>query len=130
MVKNLKRRSRNKSIKKTPPSGLVSVKATFTNTIISVGDREGNVLFSCSGGRMFKDARKKTPFAGQSAAKQVALEAYAQGMREVDLVLRGAGRGRKSVMRTFARCGFRLKLLRDLSAIPHNGCRPPKRRRV
>ena len=107
------------------------VQSTFNNTIVSVSDLHGNVIsWSTSGARGFNGSRKSTPFAAQLAAEDAARKAYDHGMRSVAVFVKGPGSGRESAMRAFLHVGMRVTLIRDVTPIPHNGCRPPKRRRV
>jgi small subunit ribosomal protein S11 len=117
--------------KKAPVSGVAHVRTTFNNTIITITDENGDVVGWGSPGKAgFKGSRKSTPFAAQVAADVVARAAYDAGMRKVEVHLRGAGNGRESSIRALANAGLRVTAIKDFTAIPHNGCRPPKRRRV
>ena len=130
MVKQLKRSSGKKN-KKTITSGVVHIKSTFNNTIVNITDQQGNTLFWASaGGSGFKGAKKGTPFAAQSAAEKVAAVAYEQGMRQAEVVVSGPGSGRETAIRALQGCGLEILLIRDITPVPHNGCRPPKKRRV
>lgn len=123
--------SSRKVKKKAPVNGVVHVRTTFNNTIISVTDEQGNVIAWSSPGKAgFKGSRKSTPFAAQIAADVVGRLAYDAGMRKVEVHLRGAGNGRESSVRALAAAGLRVTAIKDFTAVPHNGCRPPKRRRV
>jgi small subunit ribosomal protein S11 len=130
MVKQLKRFSGNKS-RKTRSKGVVHIKSTFNNTIVNITDNEGNTLFwasaGCSG---FKGAKKGTPFAAQSAAEKVVKIAYEQGMRDVEVVVSGPGSGRETAIRAVQGCGLQILVIKDVTPVPRNGCRPPKKRRV
>jgi small subunit ribosomal protein S11 len=130
MVKQLKRFSGNKS-RKTRNKGVVHIKSTFNNTIVNITDNEGNTLFwasaGCSG---FKGAKKGTPFAAQSAAENVGSIAYDQGMRQAEVVVSGPGSGRETAIRALQGCGLQVLVIKDITPVPHNGCRPPKKRRV
>jgi small subunit ribosomal protein S11 len=130
MVKQLKRFSGNKS-RKTRNKGVVHIKSTFNNTIVNITDNEGNTLFwasaGCSG---FKGAKKGTPFAAQSAAEKVVKIAYEQGMRDVEVVVSGPGSGRETAIRAVQGCGLQILVIKDVTPVPRNGCRPPKKRRV
>jgi small subunit ribosomal protein S11 len=107
------------------------IQATFNNTIVTIADLSGNtVSWSSSGSRGFKGSRKSTPFAAQVAAEDAARKAAEHGMREIAVFIRGPGAGRESALRALTTAGFRITLIRDVTPIPHNGCRPPKRRRV
>jgi small subunit ribosomal protein S11 len=117
--------------KKAPVSGVAHIKTTFNNTIISITDEQGNVVAWGSPGKAgFKGSRKSTPFAAQVAADVVARIAYDAGMRKVEVHLKGAGNGRESSIRAIANAGIKVTAIKDFTAVPHNGCRPPKRRRV
>ena len=122
MVKQAKRFSGKKS-KKTVTSGVVHIKSTFNNTIVNITDKQGNTLFWASaGGSGFKGAKKGTPFAAQSAAEQ--------GMRQAEVVVSGPGSGRETAIRALQGCGLQISVIKDITPVPHNGCRPPKKRRV
>ncbi len=113
------------------PHGVAHIQATFNNTIISISDPEGNVLAWSSAGRIgFKGSRKGTPFAAQVAAQSAGNGARDQGVRSVDVVVRGPGAGRESAIRALQSTGIDVKSIKDVTPIPHNGCRPRKRRRV
>ncbi len=113
------------------PAGLVHILATFNNTIISITDLEGNLLAASSAGAVgFKGSRKGTPFAAQQAATIAANAAKEYGLRSVQVHLKGPGAGRESAIRALQAAGIEVKSIRDITPIPHNGCRPPKRRRV
>ena len=130
MVKQLKRVS-NKKSKKTITIGTVHIKATFNNTIVNITDKQGNTLFWASaGGSGFKGAKKGTPFAAQSAAEKVGSLAYEQGMRQTEVVVSGPGSGRETAIRALQGCGLEILVIKDITPVPHNGCRPPKKRRV
>ena len=117
--------------KRNVPHGVAHIQATFNNTIISVSDPEGNVLSWSSAGRIgFKGSRKGTPFAATVAAEQAAKEALGLGMRRVHVRVQGPGSGRESAMQALAAAGLTIRSIRDVTPIPHNGCRPPKKRRV
>lgn len=120
-----------KKVKKNIQSGVVHVQSTFNNTIITITDVAGNVIaWSSSGVRGFKGSRKSTPFAAQVAAEDAAKKAMEHGMRSVSVCLNGPGAGRESALRALQSAGFKISLIRDITPVPHNGCRPPKRRRV
>ncbi len=117
--------------KKTVLIGVVNIKSTFNNTIINITDPQGNTLFwGSSGSGGFKGTKKGTPFASQFAAEKVATVAYEQGMRKVVVVVNGPGSGRETAIRTLKGCGFQILVIKDITPVPHNGCRPPKKRRV
>jgi len=130
MIKQIKRFS-GKKTKKTITVGVVHIKSTFNNTIVNITDNEGNTLFWASaGGSGFKGAKKGTPFAAQSAAEKAATVAYDQGMRQADVVVSGPGSGRETAIRALQGCGLEVLRIKDITPVPHNGCRPPKKRRV
>ena len=111
--------------------GIVHISASFNNTLISITDTQGNLIAqSSSGARGFRGSRKGTPFAAQQAAGEAARKAVEAGMREVEVRVKGPGGGRESAIRAVAQAGIRVNSIRDTTPIPHNGCRPPKRRRV
>lgn len=117
--------------KRNIPVGIVHVLATFNNTIITFSDTRGNaVSWASSGQSGFKGSRKSTPFAAQVAAETAAQKAKDNGMRTVGIYVKGPGTGREAAVRAVASAGFRVAFIRDVTPIPHNGCRPPKRRRV
>jgi small subunit ribosomal protein S11 len=111
--------------------GIVHINATFNNTLITVTDMEGNtVVWTSAGNSNFKGTRKGTPFAAQVAARTAAEKVMEHGMREVDVRVKGPGSGRESSIRAIQATGLKIRSIRDVTPIPHNGCRPPKRRRV
>ncbi len=117
--------------KKNIPQGIVHIQATFNNTIVTITDKQGNtVSWSSAGTQGFKGSRKGTPFAAQMAAEQAARVASEHGMRSVEVELRGPGSGREAALRALQMTGIEVTVIRDVTPIPHNGCRPPKRRRV
>jgi small subunit ribosomal protein S11 len=125
------RRGTKKKIKKNVPVGIAHIKATFNNTIITITDPQGNVVaWSSAGVRGFKGSRKSTPFAAQLAAEDAARRAREHGMDQVAVHVKGPGSGRESALRALANSGIKITMIRDTTPIPHNGCRPPKRRRV
>ena len=120
-----------KKAKKNVQSGIAHVTASFNNTIVTITDVSGNVVsWSSSGVKGFKGSRKSTPFAAQLAAEDAAHKAMEHGMKSVNVFIKGPGAGRESALRALAATGLRINLIRDLTPIPHNGCRPPNRRRV
>ncbi len=126
-----KQKKYKKKERKNIPIGIVFIKATFNNTLISITDTEGNLVAqSSSGARGFRGSRKGTPFAAQQAAVDVARKASEVGMREAEVRVKGPGGGRESAIRAINNAGIRVTAIRDTTPIPHNGCRPPKRRRV
>jgi small subunit ribosomal protein S11 len=117
--------------KKNIVAGVAHVKATFNNTMITITDRQGNAIaWSSSGSLGFKGSRKSTPYAAQVAAEKAASRAIEHGMKNIDVEVMGPGSGRESALRTFQTLGLIVGSIRDVTPIPHNGCRPPKRRRV
>lgn len=122
---------KKKRSKKNVPMGVAHIQATFNNTIITITDLNGEVVSWCtSGSKGFKGSRKSTPYAAQVAAEDAAKKAMDCGMRSVSVLVKGPGSGRESAVRALANAGLKVNLLRDITPIPHNGCRPPKRRRV
>ncbi|MCX5685736.1 MAG: 30S ribosomal protein S11 [Planctomycetota bacterium] len=120
-----------KKIKRSVAKGVVHVKATFNNTIITITDPAGNVLCTDSAGTIgFKGSRKSTPFAAQRAAEACADKAIKMGMHEVEVRIKGPGSGRESAVTALQAAGLKVTAIEDVTPIPHNGCRPPKRRRV
>lgn len=120
-----------KKEKKNILSGIVHIQSTFNNTIITITDPAGNVIaWSSSGVQGFKGSRKSTPFAAQLAAENAAKKAMEHGMKEVEVYVKGPGAGRESALRSLQATGFHIIKIKDVTPIPHNGCRPPKRRRV
>jgi small subunit ribosomal protein S11 len=131
MANRAAKTSKGKKEKKNVPSGIVHIQSTFNNTIVTVTDNDGNVIASASAGRMgFKGSRKSTPFAAQMAAQDALKQAMEQGMRTAEVRVKGPGVGREAALRALQAEGFTVSLIRDVTPIPHNGCRPPKRRRV
>lgn len=125
------RRTGKKKEKKNIPVGVAHVQATFNNTIITFTDLKGNVVSWASSGQSgFKGSRKSTPFAAQVAAESAARRAQENGMRTVGILVKGPGSGREAAMRAINNAGFKVNFIRDVTPVPHNGCRPPKRRRV
>jgi small subunit ribosomal protein S11 len=124
-------RTKKKKERKNIPVGVAHIKATFNNTLVTITDPAGNVIsWSSSGVQGFKGSRKGTPFAAQLAAQDAAKKAMEHGMRNVDVYVKGPGAGREAALRALQGAGLSINLIRDVSPIPHNGCRPPKRRRV
>jgi small subunit ribosomal protein S11 len=120
-----------KRVKKNVQSGVVHIASTFNNTIVTVTDVAGNTLsWSSCGRRGFKGSRKSTPFAAQMAAEDAVKRAQEHGVKTVSVLVKGPGTGREAALRALANAGFRVTTIRDVTPIPHNGCRPPKRRRV
>ena len=120
-----------KKERKSVPTGIVHIAASFNNTLVSITDMQGNLIAQCSSGaRGFRGSRKGTPFAAQQAASEVARKAAEAGMREAEVRVKGPGGGRESAIRAIHQSGIRVLSIRDTTPIPHNGCRPPKKRRV
>ena len=128
----MNRPSTGKKVKKRASAeGIAHIRATFNNTIINISDANGNVICWNSPGKAgFKGSRKSTPFAAQIAGETVGRMAYDAGVRKVEVHIHGAGNGREGAVRAIASSGIRITAIKDFTAIPHNGCRPPKRRRV
>lgn len=123
--------ARRKKAKRVVSEGVVHIHSTFNNTIVSISDPQGNVVcWSTAGSVGFKGARKGTPFAAQVAAEAAARKAAELGMRSVQVYVKGPGAGRESALRSLQAAGFNVTIIKDVTPIPHNGCRPPKRRRV
>ena len=126
-----KRKKGGKKEKKVIHSGDAYIQATFNNTIITIADKNGNVLtWSSSGAQGFKGSRKGTPYAAQIAADAAAKKAMNFGMRPIDVYVKGPGAGRESAIRALQASGMEINLIKDVTPVPHNGCKPPKRRRV
>ncbi len=127
IIKPVKKKKSRKQVQ----VGIVHVQSSFNNTIVTITDLSGNTLsWSSSGSRGFKGSRKSTPFAAQLAAEDAARRAMEHGLKTVSIYVSGPGAGRESALRAIAQTGLRVTLIRDVTPIPHNGCRPPKRRRV
>nr|YP_009252773.1 ribosomal protein S11 [Cymbomonas tetramitiformis]ANA56907.1 ribosomal protein S11 [Cymbomonas tetramitiformis] len=126
--------SKNKivrKIKRKVSKGVVHIQATFNNTIVTITDVKGEVIsWSSAGACGFKGARKSTPFAAQTVAENAARQSLEQGMRQVEVVVTGPGAGRETAIRSIQATGLGITLIRDITPVPHNGCRPPKKRRV
>jgi len=123
--------SRAKKGKKNVSTGIAHIQSTFNNTIVSITDLQGNLVsWSSSGSRGFKGSRKSTPFAAQTAAENAARKAMEFGLKQVEVYVRGPGSGREAAIRSLQAVGLEITAIRDVTPIPHNGCRPPKRRRV
>lgn len=130
MAKPKQQRGKKKA-KKNIANGIAHIQSTFNNTIVTITDLNGNVIsWSSAGTRGFKGSRKSTPFAAQLAAEDAARKAQDHGMQSVAIFVKGPGAGRESALRAFQIVGMKVTLIRDVTPIPHNGCRPPKRRRV
>jgi small subunit ribosomal protein S11 len=120
-----------KKVKKSISTGVVHIQSTFNNTIVTITDSGGNVLaWSSAGVQGFKGSRKSTPFAAQMAAEDAAKKAQEHGLKTVEVYVKGPGPGRESALRALQATGFNVVMIKDVTPIPHNGCRPPKRRRV
>ena len=120
-----------KKVRKHVPVGVAHIRATFNNTLITITDPDGNTLAWCSSGsKGFKGSRKSTPFAATVAAEDVAKKAMECGVSQVTVHIKGPGSGREAALRTLQAAGLKINYIRDVTPIPHNGCRPPKRRRV
>mgnify|MGYP001065738956 FL=1 len=125
------RKTGKKKAKKNITEGVAHIQSTFNNTIITITDMTGNVIsWSSSGLQGFKGSRKSTPFAAQMAAEDAVRKAKDQGMRRVQVYIKGPGAGRESALRSLQLAGLTITMIRDVTPVPHNGCRPPKRRRV
>lgn len=130
MVKQ-KKVARKKKVKKNIQKGVAHIQATFNNTIVTITDEAGNALsWSSAGVKGFKGSRKSTPFAAQMAAEDAVRKAMEHGLRTVGVFVKGPGAGRESALRSLQSAGLKITLIKDVTPIPHNGCRPPKRRRV
>jgi small subunit ribosomal protein S11 len=131
MAKPKRAKSGRKKVKKNIPVGVAHIQSTFNNTIVTISDPSGNVLtWSSAGERGFKGSRKSTPYAAQQAAEDAARKAKEHGMKSLSVHVKGPGSGREAALRSLAASGLKISLIRDVTPIPHNGCRPPKRRRV
>ena len=120
-----------KKVKKNIASGIAHINSTFNNTIITITDNTGNTIsWSSSGNKGFKGSRKSTPFAAQLAAEEAAKKAMEHGMKNIEVVVKGPGNGRESAIRALNSTGLKISIIKDITPIPHNGCRPSKRRRV
>jgi small subunit ribosomal protein S11 len=123
--------TRARKAKKNVPNGIAYIQATFNNTVITMTDMQGNALsWSSSGARRFTGSRKSTPFAAQVAAQDAAEKATDHGVKAVTVMVKGPGAGREAAVRALQAAGLRINAIRDVTPVPHNGCRPPKKRRV
>ena len=123
--------SRKKKERRNIPNGIAHIQSTFNNTIITITDMNGNTIaWSSAGSQGFKGSRKSTPFAAQLAAADAAKKAQEHGLQNIEVYVKGPGSGREAALRALQAAGFNVTLIRDVTPIPHNGCRPPKRRRV
>lgn len=126
-----RRQTRRRKEKKNVEVGVAHIQSTFNNTLITISDKNGNAISWSSAGSMgFKGSRKSTPFAAQMAAEVAAKEAMEHGMRQVECLVKGPGSGREAAIRSLQAAGLEVSMIKDVTPIPHNGCRPPKRRRV
>jgi len=126
-----RRKTGKKKEKKNVPYGIAHVQTTFNNTIVTITDRQGNTLTWVSAGSLgFKGSRKGTPYAAQLAAETAAKRALDMGMKQIDVYIKGPGPGRESAIRAIQAAGLDVQIIKDVTPVPHNGCRPPKRRRV
>lgn len=131
MAEPLKKRKAKKKARKVDARGVVHIKASFNNTLITITDSTGGVIAWSSAGKAgFKGSKKSTPFAAQVAAKATAKEAIDMGLRKVEVWVKGPGSGREATIRSIQAAGLEITAIRDVTPIPHNGCRPPKKRRV
>ena len=123
-------KTRKKRVKKNVPEGVVHIHATFNNTIVTITDKDGNAIsWASSGGLVFKGSKKSTPFAAGMSSEQAAKAAYDLGMRKVEVFVKGLGPGRETAIRSLQTAGLEVTSITDVTPIPHNGCRPPKRPR-
>ncbi|CDQ21612.1 30S ribosomal protein S11 [Halobacillus karajensis] len=124
-------RSRKRRVKKNIESGVAHIRSTFNNTIVTITDVQGNVIaWSSAGSLGFKGSRKSTPFAAQMASEAAAKDAMDNGMKTLEVTVKGPGAGREAAIRSLQAAGLEITAIRDVTPVPHNGCRPPKRRRV
>ena len=131
MAEGKKKFSKKKKEKKNIQSGIAHIQSTFNNTIITITDLSGNVIsWSSAGVKGFKGSRKSTPYAAQQAAEDAAKKAMVHGIKQIEVYIKGPGSGREAALRSLQSIGLSIKLIRDVTPIPHNGCRQPKRRRV
>lgn len=131
MAKQKKTTSRRRRVKKNVERGQAHINSTFNNTMVTITDMQGNALSWASAGQLgFRGSRKSTPFAAQEAAETAAKKAIDQGLKTVEVYVKGPGSGRESAIRSLQAAGLEVTMIKDVTPIPHNGCRPPKRRRV
>ena len=131
MAESRRKDGKRRRERRTVAEGIAHIQSTFNNTVITITDTGGNALaWASSGGQGFRGSRKGTPFAAQTAAEQVARKVIDQGMRKVDVLVKGPGSGREAAIRALQSAGLEISVIRDVTPIPHNGPRPPKRRRV
>ena len=130
MAKQIKKSTAKKN-KKTSPAGVAHIQSTFNNTIVTISTTNGEtVSWASSGAIGFKGAKKGTPFAAQIAAEKASKEAVSQGMKKAEVIVNGPGAGRETAIRALQAAGLEIMLIRDITPVPHNGCRPPKKRRI
>ena len=126
-----RRKTGKKREKKNVPEGIANIKSTFNNTLVTITDPQGNLIsWSSSGAQGFRGSRKGTPFAAQQAAEVAAKAAMEHGMKSIEVLVKGPGGGREAAVRSLQATGLEVNMIKDVTPIPHNGCRPPKRRRV
>lgn len=131
VAKKQTKKVRKKKIRKNVLKGVVHIQSTFNNTIVGISDTEGNIVSWASAGSIGnKGSKKSTSFAAQRTAEEAGKKAMDQGMREIDVYVKGPGSGRETAIRSLQAIGFKINTIRDVTPIPHNGCRPPKQRRV
>ena len=131
MAQATKKSTKKRKITTNVDKGIVHIQASFNNTIVTITDTQGNALASCSAGELgYKGSRKSTPFAAGQAAERAAKKAKDFGLKSVEVYVKGPGNGREAAIRSLATADLEVTLIRDVSPIPHNGCRPPKRRRI
>lgn len=131
MARQPTKKTGSKKQKKNVPNGVAYIQSTFNNSIVTITDQNGDVIsWASAGSSGFKGAKKGTPFAAQTAAESAARRATDQGMRQIEVMVSGPGAGRETAIRALQGAGLEITLIRDITPIPHNGCRPPKRRRV
>ena len=131
MAESRRKDGKRRRERRTVAEGIAHIQSTFYNTVITITDMGGNALaWASAGGQGFRGSRKGTPFAAQTAAEQVARKVIDQGMRKVDVLVKGPGSGREAAIRALQSAGLEISMIRDVTPIPHNGPRPPKRRRV
>ncbi|MFC7061849.1 30S ribosomal protein S11 [Halobacillus seohaensis] len=131
MARKANTRSRKRRVKKNIESGVAHIRSTFNNTIVTITDVQGNVITWKSSGTLgFKGSRKSTPFAAQMASEAAAKDAMDNGMKTLEVTVKGPGAGREAAIRSLQAVGLEITAIRDVTPVPHNGCRPPKRRRV
>ena len=126
-----KQQTRKRRVKKNIESGVAHIRSTFNNTIVTITDMQGNALsWSSAGALGFRGSRKSTPFAAQMAAETAAKTSMEHGLKNIEVTVKGPGSGREAAIRALQACGIEVTSIRDVTPVPHNGCRPPKRRRV